>query len=80
MIVVTVELKSAISRTRDRTLGQVTIANDGTGTATRGNYLAVATGRGGRTLATARVEGFPRRSRHALRLLVRALKALYPNE
>jgi hypothetical protein len=38
MIIVTIELKSARGPEHDRTLGKITIANDGTGTEEVGNY------------------------------------------
>lgn len=74
MIRVTVDLYSAISRTRSHTLARVTIGNDLTGGPTRGNYVVRA--QTGRRMRTARVVGFPRRSRSGLELLRRALNAL----
>lgn len=45
MLVVTVELRSAIDGHRE-VLGEVVIANDGTGTHRKGNYKAVAVRKG----------------------------------
>ena len=75
MIVITVELKSAISRTRDRVLGVLTIANDGTGGATTGNYRATLAGVRGRVIDTCVVRGFPRKKLLAWDLIYRALRA-----
>lgn len=75
MIRVTLRLESAVDARRDRTLAVVNIANKGSGTAARGNYLVAARRGGGRT-RFAGVEGFPRRSRSALELLRRGLNAL----
>ena len=75
MIVVTVELKSAISRTRDRVLGVMTIANDGTGGATIGHYCATLAGVRGRVLDSCVVRGFPRKKLLAWDLIYRALRA-----
>lgn len=79
MIVVTIELRSAVSRDRDKVLGVVGIANDGTGDADRASYDAVAS-RGPRGKSyVGRVEGFPKKSRSALELLRRALNAMHEN-
>lgn len=40
MIIVKVDLKSAISSSRNKVLGEMIICNDGTGTNARGNYVA----------------------------------------
>lgn len=75
MIVVTLDLKSAISDDRSRRLGTVLIANEG-GDRRRANYDVRAT-RDGKRVYNARVEAFPRGSRSALELLRRALNALH---
>jgi hypothetical protein len=56
------------------TLGTVEIANDATGTATRGNYNVKVKGKDGRVLRTGRVEGFPRKRLLGADLLYRALR------
>jgi hypothetical protein len=77
MIRVHIELESALSPHRDRTLGWVTITNDGTShSPSRGNYTVEARRPGGRERVTA-VRNFPRQSRSALELLRRALNALH---
>lgn len=75
----------------DRTLNEITITNDGTGSASVGNYDVVISRRGGfkgsgrwRILLPdpksvwrrIRLEGFPRKSRGAIQLLFRALSQL----
>jgi hypothetical protein len=80
VIVVSVQLKSAIHPSRDATLGRVEIANDGTGDKDTGNYDIRVYGKRGQLMTTARVEKFPRRAKHGLRLLTRALAAAFPNE
>lgn len=78
MIVVHAQLLSAISASRDDTLCRVEIANDGTGTASRGNYEVRLFSRGecGRLVRTARVENYPRNAKPAWRLLAAAMAAL----
>ena len=76
MIVVTVELESAISPDRDRLLGVLTIANDATGTATSGDYRAELRGADGRVLETCVVRGFPRARLLAWDLVYRALRTM----
>lgn len=83
MIVVTVELHSAITG-KVTTLGQAIIANDGTGSSTRGNYTAKI-GRKGQTLEqtwskpqrTGTVTNYPRLSLTIWHLVRRALDACY---
>lgn len=69
MIRITVELLSAVSRERSKVLCVATITNDGTGTASRGNYTVALSeaerigkpARGYRPAwLTARLEGWPR--------------------
>lgn len=57
-------------------LAQVTIANDGTGTSSRGNYNVVAISKTGRVIRKARVENWARKSKPPLALLRAALEAL----
>ncbi len=78
MIKITVELDSAISRTRDRLLGIAEIANDGTGNASHGNYVVRIGKAGSKSRETWRsgvVRDFPRKGRlGAWDLLYRALR------
>lgn len=61
-----------------KSLGRVTIANDSTGTETRGNYVAKIYGAKGKLLKTVRVENFARKSNSALKLLKLILDEAYP--
>lgn len=78
MIVVEARLHSAISSSRDATLCRVEIANDGTGTSSRGNYNVRLYSRGwrARLIRTARVENYPRNAVPAWRLIAAAMAAL----
>lgn len=77
MIRVLLSLQSARGRLHNRVLGIVLIANDGTGTAARGNYDVVARkGLKGFDRVSA-VKDFPRKSQSALELLRRALNRLH---
>ena len=77
MIVVEMQLCSAISSSRDRQLCKVKIVNDGTSTkASRGNYDVTLYGCDGRRIRTARVENYPRNAKPAWRLLQAAMEAL----
>lgn len=69
MIIVDIKLKSAISPKRSRSLGKVTITNDGTGTKHRGNYDVVVYDRAGRKYRHKRIEGWPRLRRSTWDLL-----------
>ena len=80
MIVVDVYLESARGVERNRVLGRVEIANDGTGDPDTGHYNVRVYGKRGQLMTTTRVENFPRRMKHGLRLLTRALAAAFPNE
>ena len=85
MIVVTVELVSAISPDRDKVLGRMCIANDGSiDDPTRGNYDAWVRRKGTTSYRSAtrigRVENFPRQSYVIWRLVLRALRSCYPEE
>lgn len=59
MIVVTVELRSAIHPSRDRRLGTLEIVNDGSGGKARRNYDATFRGPTGRPGKLGRVVGYP---------------------
>ena len=79
MIVVSVQLDSAISPTRDKELARVLIANVG-GTDTLGDYMCVSVrGRSkeqlDRRVVQRRgfVEGHPRKAEHVLNLVAKAL-------
>ena len=76
MIVVTVELLSAVTGARTH-LGTAVIANDGRGTVTSGNYDVRLSKRGrpADIWRRGRVEGFPRKRLGAWDLLYRALRA-----
>lgn len=83
MLVVNVQLKSAISPTRDKELARVLIANEGTGTATLGDYSCVSLrGRGKSQLdkrvvqRRGRVVNHPRQAEHVLNLVAKALIAM----
>lgn len=83
MIVIKIELWPHGDRRRKKNIGTVVIANDGTGTPTRGNYHCVAAGRGNRSTRPpcrqfGRVVGFARKSRSAYDLLKLALEAMRP--
>lgn len=75
-VVVELRLVSAISRSRDRLLGKVVVANDGTGNRVTGNYNVGAFNGRSTKVRLGRVEAFPRR-RSALELLRRALNDLH---
>ena len=75
MLRVTIELVPFGVESQKRTLGNLIIANDGTGTATRGNYKAVFFSRvGHRYHREYAVRGFPRQTKSAWNLLHRILK------
>lgn len=76
MIHVDCELRSAIDGHREN-LCSVEIANDGRGTASRGNYVVRLYARNnGRLVREARIENWPRKSKPAWRLIQAALEAL----
>lgn len=74
MIVVTVDLVSAISRTRDCRLAQLHISNVG-GTETLGDYEVKTFGQNGGAGKTGRVERYPRKAVGILNLVRRAIEA-----
>jgi hypothetical protein len=78
VIVVSVELKSAIHPSRDTMLGRVEIVNDGTGSRTVGNYDVRVYDRSGRLTKTTRVENWRRLDKSALRLIAKAIAKAYP--
>ena len=88
MIYVRVELWPGGSRDGAQCLGEGLIANDGTGTATRGNYLGMFSKRGGfsgdlatgdvsRVLRRVKFEGFSRKWEHAWKLLMYLIVAAF---
>lgn len=85
MIVVSIELLSA--RTGKRSLiGAMTLTNDATGSELRGNYNVKVYRKhpnGGVSESvqrTARVEDYPRLAYNVWRLVMKALKAAFPEE
>ena len=73
MIRITVELVSA--RTGETTrIASATIANEGTGTRTRGNYNADFLLKRRRVWRTSRIVDYPRQSKNVWYLIYRALK------
>ena len=74
MIIVTVELHSAITQ-KKTLLGTCRIANDGGGSATLGNYDAVFSGGKGGPGKTGRVERYPRKAVAIWNLVRRACEA-----
>jgi hypothetical protein len=77
MIRITVELLSARGPERNRTLGTAEIVNDGTGTATHGNYTARFYGGGdkrcSRVWRETTLRGWARNRRHPWLLVLFAL-------
>lgn len=78
MLVVTVELWRFGNPKDRRVLGQALIANDGTGTATRGNYTARFFGKRHKEIGNAAiVKAFPRKRLLAWDLVFRALRPVF---
>lgn len=75
MIIVRVELDSAVAESRDRLLGTVVICNVGSST-THGDYEYELQRPGGRR-RTGTVRGFPRKQKSALSLLRLCLNDLH---
>lgn len=77
MIVVQANLRSAIHRSRDRSLCRVEIANVATnGRGSRADYEVRLYSRDGRHIRTATVENWPRTAKPAWRLVQAAFAAL----
>jgi len=74
MIIVTVDLKSAISESRDRRLATLHICNVG-GTKTHGDYSVRAYGPQGNPGKAGEVKNYPRGAVAVLNLVRRALEA-----
>ncbi len=82
MIIVTIELQSAITNKRSK-LGVMHICNDGTGTTKLGNYFAHVMRKGGawnKPQRLGKVYDYPRASYSVWRLVMRALKDAFPEE
>ena len=75
MLRVTVELLPFGVESKRRTLGTVLITNDGSGSATSGNYDVKVLSSNGRITRRGRVTRFPRKRLGAVQLLLQALKA-----
>lgn len=77
MIIINATLLSAIDGLESN-LGELRIANDGTGTATRGNYNVklYSAGKKPRLIRTARIENWPRKSKTAWALVTEAVNAV----
>lgn len=79
MISVTMTLHSAIHVSRNERLVSILIINDGTGTASHGNYDYTIRGRHGRTIKAGRIERWPRKAKTPCALLQRVINHAYPN-
>lgn len=91
MLRVTIELVSA-NTGKTTKIGQMLIANTGTGTPTRGNYIArvlrknswpkdgEAFWNSGKVDRACRVENYPRKALVVWRLVARSLLGCYPEE
>ena len=73
MVVVKVELWPLGDESRKVQMGRLEIRNDLTGTATRGNYLAIRAGRYTAKVRETRVTGYRRKSSPVWRLITMAL-------
>jgi hypothetical protein len=79
MIEVTIRLKSARGKSRDRMLGVIVIGNDGTGTEKKGNYNYVLShsgnyfGKRKEPYKKGRIKGYPRKW-SVYRLIQRVLR------
>jgi hypothetical protein len=79
VIVVTIQKHSGLGNMQKSVLGSMSIANDGTGTVTIGNYKFDVFGVHARKIVSGRVRGFQRRQYGAWRLLKLVLDQLYPS-
>lgn len=80
MIKVTVELKSAISKHRDKVLGVAYICNDNTGTVSRGNYGGSFSNEKRKVAKHVSIKDFPRKSQNHWELLRRCLNELHSSQ
>jgi hypothetical protein len=69
MIYVRIELWPKGDKKKAKLLGQAFIANDATGTPTRGNYKAIMTDKRNRPFRAAIVKNFPRKVKNSFDLL-----------
>ena len=76
MIVVKVELWPYGYSEYKRELGRMSIANDGTGTRTVGQYDSRLYGNGGRSMGQTRVTSWPRLQKHVWDLVLVCLRQL----
>lgn len=76
MIYVKVELWPLGDKEKAKPLGELLIANDGTGTLTRGNYRAVIKNSVGRLTRRGEVKDFPRKRLNVFDLMYRMLKVM----
>lgn len=74
MIYVKVELWPFGDRTKAKPLGEMYIANDATGSLTRGNYKAILKNSVGRTFRACKVADFPRKRLNVYDLMFRVLR------
>lgn len=75
MIIITAELVSAIDGHHE-VLGQAVIYNDGTGTATKGNYEVLLNRKRMRVWKQGHVDGFPRKRLNVWDLMYRGLREI----
>lgn len=80
MLIIEVKLLSAITH-KETTLARMEVYNDGTGTATRGNYVVTTMrGRDAEELSERKIQrrgkvlNYPRKSLHVWNLVARALE------
>lgn len=81
MIIVQAALLSGIDSSMS-SLGRLEITNDGTGTASKGNYIVVLYSRGanGRKIRTAKIKNWPRNAKTAWALVTAAIEAVKPKK
>ena len=75
MIYVRIEIWPRGDKKKAKLLGQAFIANDATGTPTRGNYKAIMTDKRNRPFRAAIVKNFPRKVKNSFDLLKLILTA-----
>jgi hypothetical protein len=75
MIYIRVEKWIRGDKNQRELIGELKIANDGSGSATSGNYDATLYGRKGR-MGSTQIKNFPRHERHAWDLVAKVLNAL----
>lgn len=74
MVRITIEIVPLGFEPMKRTLGTLHIANDGSGSLTRGNYNTKFYSKSGRVFKKGRVENFPRKGKSVWELIRRALE------